>query len=94
MLGSQSLATGAALRIPTGGPDAVSHPLSARGVTRGDQGGSSGAPGPLVPTVVRLAMFPPWLVPLRQGAIPRRGVSSIARPYFGGARLMVWLARG
>ena len=46
------------------------------------------------PLMVRLAIFPPWLVPLRQGAIPRRGVSSIARPYFGGARLVVWLARG
>ena len=35
---------------PTGGPDAISHPRSARRVTRSDRGGSSGALVQLVPT--------------------------------------------
>ena len=94
-----------------GGSDAVYHPQD----TRSDQGGSSGAPGPLVPTVargdhgdsggaqarwspllVRLAVLPPWLVPLRLDALSQVGGGSLVRrpPLLRGSCLLVWLPQG
>ena len=46
------------------------------------------------PMLVRLAVLPPWLVPLRPDALSQAGGLIRRPPLLRGGRLMVWLTQG
>ena len=46
------------------------------------------------PLLVRLAVLPPWLVPLRPDAMSQVGGLIHRPPLLRGGRLMVWLTQG